>query len=110
MFNNLRFNRAASTFGQMLLAASAKRRGDRRRLTESAYTGSVAQNFELRPAAFTLIELLAALAVMSMLVVLLFKAFSSTSGIVISGSNEMEKNQVVRAVLQQVARDIERTY
>jgi len=60
-------------------------------------------------AAFTLIELLAALAVLSLLVVLLFKAFSSTSGIMIAGSNEMEKNQVVRAVLQQIARDVERT-
>ena len=31
----------------MLLSACAKRRGDRRRLTESAYTGFIAQNFKL---------------------------------------------------------------
>ena len=59
--------------------------------------------------AFTLIELLAALAVLSMLVVLLFNAFSSSSRIMALGSNQMEKNQVVRAVLQQISRDLERT-
>ena len=59
--------------------------------------------------AFTLIELLAALAVLSMLVVLLFNAFSSSSRMMALGSNQMEKNQVVRAVLQQITRDLERT-
>ena len=69
----------------------------------------MSNNLRFNRAGFTLIELLAALAVLSMLVVLLFKAFSSTSSIMIAGSNEMEKNQVVRAVLQQISRDIERT-
>ena len=59
-------------------------------------------------AAFTLIELLAALAVLSMLVIMLFMAFSNANRMMIMGSNQMEKNQVVRAVLQQIARDLER--
>ena len=59
--------------------------------------------------AFTLIELLAALAVLSMLVVMLFLAFSNCNRMMVLGSNQMEKNQVVRAVLQQIARDLERT-
>jgi prepilin-type N-terminal cleavage/methylation domain-containing protein len=59
--------------------------------------------------AFTLIELLAALAVLSMLVVMLFMAFSNVNRMIILGSNKMEKNQVVRAVLQQISRDLERT-
>ncbi|MEI8064379.1 MAG: prepilin-type N-terminal cleavage/methylation domain-containing protein [Verrucomicrobiota bacterium] len=58
--------------------------------------------------AFTLIELLAALAVLSMLVIMLFMAFSNVNRMIILGSNKMEKNQVVRAVLQQIARDLER--
>ena len=44
-----------------------------------------------------------------MLVVLLFNAFSSSSRMMALGSNQMEKNQVVRAVLQQITRDLERT-
>jgi type II secretory pathway component PulJ len=60
-------------------------------------------------AAFTLIELLAALAVLSMLVIMLFMAFSNASRMMILGSNQIEKNQVVRAVLQQISRDLERT-
>ena len=60
-------------------------------------------------AAFTLIELLAALAVLSMLVMMLFMAFSNANRMMTLGSNQMEKNQVVRAVLQQIARDVERT-
>ena len=59
--------------------------------------------------AFTLIELLAALAVLGMLVVMLFVAFSNSNRMMILGANQMEKNQVVRAVLQQISRDIERT-
>jgi len=59
--------------------------------------------------AFTLIELLAALAVLSMLVVMLFLAFTNCNRMMVLGSNQMEKNQVVRAVLQQISRDIERT-
>ena len=58
---------------------------------------------------FTLIELLAALAVLSMLVVMLFLAFTNCNRMMVLGSNQMEKNQVVRAVLQQIGRDIERT-
>jgi len=60
-------------------------------------------------AAFTLIELLAALAVLSLLVMMLFMAFSNANRMMTLGSNQMEKNQVVRAVLQQIARDVERT-
>ncbi|MEI8315027.1 MAG: prepilin-type N-terminal cleavage/methylation domain-containing protein [Verrucomicrobiota bacterium] len=59
--------------------------------------------------AFTLIELLAALAVLSMLVIMLFMAFSNANRMMLLGSNQMEKNQVVRAVLQQISRDLERT-
>ena len=59
--------------------------------------------------AFTLIELLTAMVVLSMLAVLLFMAFSNTSRIMNLGSNQMERNQVVRAVLQQIERDLERT-
>lgn len=59
--------------------------------------------------AFTLIELLAALAVLSMLVVMLFMAFTNCNRMMVLGSNQMEKNQVVRAVLQQISRDLERT-
>ena len=59
--------------------------------------------------AFTLIELLAALAVLSMLVVMLFLAFTNCNRMMVLGSNQMEKNQVVRAVLQQISRDLERT-
>jgi len=59
--------------------------------------------------AFTLIELLAALAVLSMLVMMLFMAFSNANRMMILGSNQMDKNQAVRAVLQQIARDLERT-
>ena len=61
-------------------------------------------------AAFTLIELLAALAVLSLLVMMLFMAFSNANRMMTLGSNQMEKNQVVRAVLQQITRDVERTY
>jgi len=61
-------------------------------------------------AAFTLIELLAALAVLSLLVMMLFMAFSNANRMMTLGSNQMEKNQAVRAVLQQIARDLERTY
>jgi len=59
--------------------------------------------------AFTLIELLAALAVLSMLVVMLFLAFTNCNRMMVLGSNQMEKNQVVRAVLQQISHDLERT-
>jgi len=59
--------------------------------------------------AFTLIELLAALAVLSMLVVMLFMAFTNCNRMMVLGSNQMEKNQVVRAVLQQISHDLERT-
>ena len=60
-------------------------------------------------AAFTLIELLAALAVLSLLVMMLFTAFNNANRMMTLGSNQMEKNQVVRAVLQQISRDLERT-
>lgn len=68
-------------------------------------------NFSYRRSnvAFTLIELVTALAVLGLLVVLLFQAFNSVSNLASRGSNQMEKNQVVRAVLQQIGRDLERT-
>jgi prepilin-type N-terminal cleavage/methylation domain-containing protein len=57
--------------------------------------------------AFSLIELLAAMAVLGILVAVLFTALRLTSDLTTRSANQIEVSQVGRAVLQQIAEDIE---
>lgn len=59
-------------------------------------------------AAFTLLELLTAITILGIMVVLLFDAFRGTSDAALRNQNKIEVNQAVRAVLDQIARDVER--
>src|ERR1051325_6964657 len=60
-------------------------------------------------AAFTLVELLTAIGILAILVALLFTAFDTSSKVTVRQENKTEVNQVVRAVLEQISRDLERT-
>lgn len=61
-----------------------------------------------RRGAFTLLELLTAVAILALIVAMLSSAFKSTSDVAVRNANKTEVNQVVRAVLDQIARDLER--
>lgn len=59
--------------------------------------------------AFTLLELLTAIAILGVIITILVSAFQSASTVTIRNENKTEVNQAVRAVLDQITRDIERT-
>jgi prepilin-type N-terminal cleavage/methylation domain-containing protein len=61
-----------------------------------------------RRSAFTLLELLSAMSILSIIVALLFAAFRGSSDAALRNQNKIEVNQAVRAVLDQIARDLER--
>lgn len=58
---------------------------------------------------FTLIELLTAIAILGIIMAVLFSSFQSASDATVRNENRIEVNQVVRAVLDLMARDLERT-
>jgi type II secretory pathway pseudopilin PulG len=57
----------------------------------------------------TLLELLAAMIILSFIVILLASIFRSSSDLMVRNANRIEINQVVRAVLQQISSDLEQT-
>ncbi len=59
-------------------------------------------------AAFSLIELLASMAILLTMVLILVSAFNSTSNLAILNQRRVDLNQIVRAVLDQISRDIQR--
>lgn len=59
-------------------------------------------------ASFTLIELLAAMAILVSIMLILVSVFNSTSNLATQNQRRIELNQVVRAVLEQISRDIQR--
>jgi len=59
--------------------------------------------------AFTLIELMAALAILSIIVVVALNMFNVSTNITLRGNSQAERNQVARAVLGLITRDLERT-
>jgi type II secretory pathway pseudopilin PulG len=59
-------------------------------------------------AAFTLIELLASMAILITIMLILISAFNSTSTITALNQRRVELNQTVRAVLEQISRDVQR--
>lgn len=61
-----------------------------------------------RAGAFTLIELLASMAILITIMLILISAFNSTSTVSALNQRRVELNQTVRAVLEQISRDIQR--
>jgi type II secretory pathway pseudopilin PulG len=62
----------------------------------------------LGTASFTLIELLASMAILLTIVFILLSAFNSASNIATLNQRRVELNQISRAVLDQISRDIQR--
>lgn len=58
--------------------------------------------------AFTLVELLTAIAILAIIVAILFQAFNATSNALMRNQNKIEVNQTVRAVMDVITRDLER--
>src|ERR1044071_8445198 len=58
--------------------------------------------------AFTILELLVSIGILGILVALLFQTFKSTSDVTLRNQNRVEVNQVVRAVMDLITRDLER--
>jgi len=61
-----------------------------------------------RRAGFTLIELMASMAILLVIVLILISAFNSASNVSELNQRRIELNQTVRAVLDQISRDIQR--
>lgn len=59
--------------------------------------------------AFTLVELLTSIGILAIIMAILFSAFDGASNATIRNNSRVEVNQVVRAVLDLMTRDIERT-
>jgi type II secretory pathway pseudopilin PulG len=82
---------------------------ERPALHRSAATPALDPRLSTLDASFTLMELLVSVAILGILVVLLFSAFQSSSQVMVRNENRTEVSQSVRAVLDQISRDVERT-